>query len=396
MASGCPNLVARNCVFMHSMEATMFFHCAGMRVENCVFISPLIFHILVFNGADEPFSVANCVFGENTRHKVHIPFVSIGRSGNNNCFYVRQSEHDRKLFSMNRGGMTLVEYREARGESDSLVANPHMPGALGFRQGWQQIENKDFDGLFATNPEVVRRGIGLQPEAFREFHFFSGWPYDKRWAEEVAGKLHAAEALVKAGKDGEALDAYARLAAKTPMADRLKADVLDRAAQCAVCLKDYKRAMDLAKSIPLEPLAVRRQMAILVERKKFAELVDAFSNQAMGGRVPHTSWTCPEDEMVMADALHYRGIAYGELGDLTAAEADLRTMVDKGDQLGYTPGDSVLAVAWKRLGDFYRTRLKDDAKALDAYRKALETKSNPRVRDELDAAAEIVRKLEGR
>ena len=71
-------------------------------------------------------------------------------------------------------------------------------------------------------------------------------------------------------------------------------------------------------------------------------------------------------------------------------------MVTKGNPLDYTPGDTVLAVAWKRLGDFFRTRLRDDAKALDAYRKALETKSNPEIRDELEAAAEEVRKREGR
>ena len=29
----------------------------------------------------------------------------------------------------------------------------------------------DFDAFFATNPELTRRGIGLQPEAFRDFHF---------------------------------------------------------------------------------------------------------------------------------------------------------------------------------------------------------------------------------
>jgi hypothetical protein len=44
------------------------------------------------------------------------------------------------------------------------------------------------------------------------------------------------------------------------------------------------------------------------------------------------------------------------------------------------------------LGDFYRTRLKDEAKALDAYRKALEIKSNPEISDELEAAAEEVKK----
>jgi tetratricopeptide (TPR) repeat protein len=135
-------------------------------------------------------------------------------------------------------------------------------------------------------------------------------------------------------------------------------------------------------------------MAILVEQKKFAELIKSFSNEAMGGAAPQTSWICPEDETVMADALYYRGIAYAEMGDLQAAEADLRTMVTKGNPLDYTPGDTVLAVAWKRLGDFYRTKLRDDAQALDAYRKALETKSNPAIRDELEAAAAYARKLE--
>lgn len=394
VASGCPDLLARNCVFMHSMEATMFFHCAGLRVENCVFISPLIHHILVSNAADEPFSVENCIFGENTRHKVHIPFVSIGRSGRNNCFHVRLSEYDRKLFGSDGGGMTLPEYRQSGGESDSLVANPHMPGVLGWRQGWCQIQDNDFDGLFATNPKIVVRGIGLQPEAFRDFHFWKGWPYDRQWAEEIAGRLDAAEALVESGKDAEALAAYTELAGKRPMTDRLKTDVLDRAAECAARLKNYERAMELAKSIPLEPFAIRRQMAILIERKEFAELVKSFSNQAMGGRVPHTSWICPETEHVMADALYYRGIAYAESGDLKAAEADLLTMVVKGDQLGYTPGDSVLAVAWKRLGDFYRTWLKDGAKALDAYRKTLEMKSNPEIRGVMEAAAAEARKLE--
>ena len=42
-------------------------------------------------------------------------------------------------------------------------------------------------------------------------------------------------------------------------------------------------------------------------------------------------------------------------------------MVDKGKKLGYSPGATVLDLCWKRLGDFYRDRLKDDAKALEAY-----------------------------
>ena len=29
----------------------------------------------------------------------------------------------------------------------------------------------DFDSFFATNPEVAKRGIGLQPDAFKDYRF---------------------------------------------------------------------------------------------------------------------------------------------------------------------------------------------------------------------------------
>ena len=174
------------------------------------------------------------------------------------------------------------------------------------------------------------------------------------------------------------------------MTDRSKRTP-DRA-ECAARLKNYDRAMELAKSIPLEPFAIRRQMAIPAERRELPNY--RRSRTRRWEAESRTSWICPETEHVMADALYYRGIAYAESGDLKAAEADLLTMVTKGDQLGYTPGDSVLAVAWKRLGDFYRTWLKDGAKALDAYRKTLEMKSNPEIRGVMEAAAAEARKLE--
>ena len=50
--------------------------------------------------------------------------------------------------------------------------------------------------------------------------------------------------------------------------------------------------MQLAKSIPLAPFAIRRQMAIRVEQKKFAELIKSFSNEVMGGGGPQMTWFC--------------------------------------------------------------------------------------------------------
>jgi tetratricopeptide (TPR) repeat protein len=351
------------------MTSTSFAACPELRIENNAFISPLIHHVLVHAHAGEPYTVRSNIFGENTRGKAHIPFAGIGRSESNNCFYTRWAEQDRKVIGTYRGGMTLPEYRAVVRETDSVAANPQMPGARGFRQGWgPALATKDFHGLFAANPLVVSRGIGLQPEAFGDFHFCQDkWPYDKAWAGKILAQLRATEALVKAGKDAEALAAYAKLAEQTPMEDRLKSDVLERAALCADRLNNYEKAMELAKRISLKPLSSRRQMALMAKRGRFAELLEAFADRP-GQGTPHLSWFCPETEMLLADALYYRAIAYAETGDLNAAERELRTMVDKGRKLGYSPGATVLDLCWKRLGDFYRDRLKDDAKALEAYR----------------------------
>ena len=68
----------------------------------------------------------------------------------------------------------------------------------------------------------------------------------------------ALAALLALRFDAEALAAYADLAANLPMSDRLKADVLEQASLCAGRLKDHRRAMQLAKSIPVQPIAIDR------------------------------------------------------------------------------------------------------------------------------------------
>jgi hypothetical protein len=281
----------------------------------------------------------------------------------NNCFYLRWPE-DEKLAIDDR---TLPEHRVRTG-SDAFAANPMMPGTPGRHQGWQQSSDKDFDEFFTTNPELVLRGIGLQPDAFGDFHLgVTKWVYDRAWAEAVIKATNAASALVKAGKDAEALTAYTNLAANLPLSDRVKAEVLDQASLCANRLKNYDQAMALAKQIPLQPLSARRQMAFMVEQKKYKELLAAFSEKALRGANFYQSWTYPEQEDVMADLYYYRSIAYRETGDLAAAEADLKIMNDKRMQLSYRSGESIHDLAWLRLGDFYRRYLKDDNKALAAY-----------------------------
>jgi len=274
----------------------------------------------------------------------------------------------------------MPEYRVRIGDTGSFTANPHWPGARGYRQGWGPgIANNDFNGLFATNPEVVKRGIGLQPEAFRDFHFREGdWPYDEAWAEEVLARIQSAQDLVNAGKNAEAVAAYVKLAAQEPMEAALKAELLDRAAVWAGRLGDYAQAMELAKRIadlstsrsPVNELSARRQMALMVKQDRYKELIEAFADRP-GTGTPYLNWFVPDDERPLADALYCRSIAYAKTGDMEKAEKDARTMVDKGKRLTYSPGPTILDLSWKRLGDFYRDAVKDEARALECYGKVL-------------------------
>jgi hypothetical protein len=369
IVSQCDGVLVKNCIFGSSMGSTGFSRCPNLRVENNVFISPLITHIGIGNADNEPSILANNIFTENTRGKVQVCFVGISKTTveSNNCFYIRWPENERNVIN----NQTLPEYRVGR-QSDSIAANPMMPGTTGWTQGWGPGRG-DFNELFATNPEIVKRGIGLQPEAFRDFHFkMKDWTYDAAWADKVLAAEKAAAELVKAGKDAEALTAYTNLAAIKPLNDRLKTEFLDQASLCANRLKQYDQAMVLAKQIPLKPFSVRRQMTLMLEQKKYSEIIAAFCNKNMGGETFHLHWRYPELEDLMSDLFYYRSIAYTQANDLAAAEADLKAMVEKRANLAYSPGEAIHEMALLRLGDFYRTQLKDDARAMEVYGKILD------------------------
>ena len=360
-ASESPEMLVRNCVLHGGWTSVALSRCPDSRVENNVFIMTILRQLT----CDAPTVVRGNIFCECVRNKTHQTLLQLSSKvkESNNCFYLRWPE-DEKLAINNR---TLPEYR-ARTGSDAFTANPMLPGTPGRVQGWQRSSDKDFDEFFTTNPELILRGIGLQPEAFRDFRLGeANWVYDRAWAKNFVEAADAASALAADGKDAEVLAAYIDLAKNLPMSDRLKADVLEKAFLCARRLKDYGRAMQLAKDIPVPPIAMQRQMQLMLEQKQYAELLDTFTHDSMGGRNFHLSFVYPEQEDVMADLYYYRSLAYIHTNDLAAAEADLKIMNDKRTQLSYRSGEAIHDRVWLQLGDFYRTHLKDDDRALAAY-----------------------------
>ncbi len=360
-AENSPELLIRNCILRGGWSAIGIGGSPGSIVENNVIVSTILRDI----SANGKVTVRRNIFCECIRNKMHQTLLELSDEVTeaDNCFYLFWPENEKLAVN----NLPLPIYK-ARTGSTSVAVNPMMPGAPGRLQGWSQISHKDFDQCFSTNPQLILRDIGLQPQAFSDFKFeTTAWPYDQAWAEKFTAATSKAQVLMKAGRNAEALAAYSALVEKLPMGDRLKSDVLEQASLCAERIKGYSQAMQLAKEIPVEPLAIQRQMQLMLAQKQYDALLAAFNSDALGGRDFLQGFTYPEHEDVTADLYYYRALASIQVGNLSAAEADLRRMNDKRQQLSCTSGAAIHDLVSLRLGDFYRTQLKDDAKALEAY-----------------------------
>jgi len=369
VAESCADLLMKNCVVMHSMTSTVFSRCRNLMIEHNVFIDPLIFHLRVGGEKAFPSDVRNNIFCENTRGKVRIAPITLLQSESNNCFFPRWPEEERLIY----GHWTLPEYKARVRATDTFIGNPQFPGGTGWCQGWgPKVPNTDFHGLFACNPELVRRRIGLEPEAFRDFPFGEEpWPYTVAWAERILKQIAAADRLAGEGQSEQAMNAYLAIADQDIGEDRLKAELRRKAAMLADELGEYDRAMEIAKRIPCKLLAANCQMSILTAHEQYAAMIRKYVDDPAHG-LPYLNWACPETEIPLGDFYYFRGMAYAKTGRLDEAETDLKLMFDKTQRLHYHPGTLILDIAAKRLGDFYRDYRKDDRRALDAYMRVVD------------------------
>lgn len=370
-AHRCPELEVENCVVR--MGQWTFYNLVlrdspNSRIENNVFVMTILEHLSISGSPGTV--VRRNIFCENLRNKSHHTLVAISGevSESENCFYMRWPEDEKPAVN----GRPLTEYR-ARSGSDALAANPMMPGVPGWSRGWQQSPGEDFKDFFTANPELIVRGIGLQPGAFTDFKKDDGeWPYDRAWAEQVLAAMDSAGSLQRAGRSAEALEQWLRLVENTPLPPLLKAEFLKQASRCAEETGDLEQAMELAERMeqgtqrhldPTAPLAVRRRMELLLEQGRHAELLERYGGDIM----LFQTWRYPQMEDVMADLYYFRALALLEAGDLKAAEENLRFMNDKRERKQYRAGESIHDLVWLRVGDFYRDVLKDEERALEAY-----------------------------
>ncbi|MFA7159390.1 MAG: hypothetical protein WC299_08820 [Kiritimatiellia bacterium] len=173
-------------------------------------------------------------------------------------------------------------------------------------------------------------------------------------AADYVAEREKAVKLMYSGGQSEALTIFTNLAAGAS-SDFQKSDALELAANCANALRKHDLALELAGQIPMPGVSKQCRMNILLNAGKYADLIAAFKAEDI------ESW--PAGESVIARGLYCRGSAYARLKDGAAAEADLKKAA------GYHTGDIIIAGGILfALGNNYRDNLKDNARALEAYK----------------------------
>lgn len=165
----------------------------------------------------------------------------------------------------------------------------------------------------------------------------------------------AALELVQAGKQEEALSAWIAMAEATTSKVQ-QTDAFWQAALCADRLKQADQALELAQRIPLAPHAKTCRMQILEGNRRWQEIVDDFQKEDIA------AWP----ESLRGAAYLSRGYAYFVMKQGEAAARDLAAAVD------YQTDANSKGYCLNLLGDACRNLLKDDDRALAAYRQAFE------------------------
>ena len=173
---GAANVLIRNCVITTPWNAVALGNVNGLRFEHNVILRSDISNFQV-TGRDV--SIKHNIITDNLSRKRSATLAPRGDQVAlaNNAFYLRWPETERSVFGAN-GGL-IQEFNEAAGVAQAnLVGDPRFKVSadadpeetLRFSDGLTRIVG-DFPDVFATNPKIVERGIGLQPEAFEDFHF---------------------------------------------------------------------------------------------------------------------------------------------------------------------------------------------------------------------------------
>lgn len=178
-AGAVDNLRIRNCVMNTGWGGIALGSVNGLRFENNVIIrsdiTPVGFH-----------AVRNAVIARNiiTDNLGKKHFAALVPSGSptlvleENVFYLRRPESDRPVFGERHGETLAAHDARTEGSRGNITINPKFNVLTGDTETADKdffsdafiARFNDFPDLFTTHPDLIERGIGLQPKAFEPFH----------------------------------------------------------------------------------------------------------------------------------------------------------------------------------------------------------------------------------
>ena len=138
------------------------------------------------NAKQQPALMENCIFTDMLEKKAKLNIGVLCCDGErdafqhrNNCYFLRDCiPLDQRALDGSRTASQLEQSILTPLFADPLfVGDPGVAGKPTDKAGFspdRMMEpglKLDFDSFFATNPELLQRGIGLQREAFKDFHF---------------------------------------------------------------------------------------------------------------------------------------------------------------------------------------------------------------------------------
>lgn len=185
------NLTISNCVNTNKMGGALYiWRCPNFVARNNVFAAPMILSFVLRNTKTQTSTMDNNIFTDmfDKKARLNIGLLCVdgelaGFSQRNNCYLLRDviPLKERALLTtltIGEAGAYIHEPLFAdpafAGDPNPAAGTPVMPNGVRVIAPDRMMDAKvplDFNSFFATNPEVVKRGMGLQPEAFKDFRF---------------------------------------------------------------------------------------------------------------------------------------------------------------------------------------------------------------------------------
>ena len=223
-------LLVENCVGVTSFSGMGFTKCPALEIRNCVFVRNKVSHGYIGTDMNSQAHLHHCIFAGHVLQKVHNPCLNIGEAStfkeHDNGFLVRVDRKEKPLwgfrnlngtalpqndagFILNsqwmrqgRFGRTILTYddycKQFKVKPTALFGDPQMKAVSYFYkfkdlQDWhdnyiqgkasaaqkelfrksntEELRAKDrivITDYIARNPEFLKRGIGLDPKAFKK------------------------------------------------------------------------------------------------------------------------------------------------------------------------------------------------------------------------------------